>query len=268
MLQYEVKLLERARDDATKPLDEQIEALENARDITEEEVDLEEKRQALEDARHQRTVRYFNEESGQWEWMADQKSIKDAEDAYNDALAEHEINVLKRQKEAIEAEYEAQIKALEEQEEILERREEDLEHEKTKIEYEYGEAIDPLQDALDKLQETYDDLNIFYERLVDAVELPTESLTAALQEMMSAGEQYSSQLENTVNLLNALYELAPTWSAVEVSDIGTYLPETGQYGNYNPVDQSTTVIIEGVTIEGSDARTLTGIFAKHKLYKS
>ena len=267
MLRYEVKLLERARDDAIKPLDEQIEALEKARDVTEEEIDLEEKRQALEDARHQRTIRYFNEETGQWEWMADQKAIADAEKAYNDALAEHEINVLKRQKEAIEEEYEAQIKALEEQEEILERREEDLEHEKTKIEYEYGEAIDPLQEALDKLQETYDDIDKYYQRLVDAVEVPTESLTEALYKMLSAGEQYSSQLESTVNLLNALYELAPTWSAVEVSDIGQYLPENGQYGNYNSVDQSTTVIIEGVTIEGSEARTLAEIFSKQRLYK-
>lgn len=179
-------LLERARDDAVKPLDKEIERLEKARDISKEEVDLEEKRKALEDARHQRTIRYFNEESGQWEWMADQKAIKSAEDAYNDALAEQEINLLKRERDVINDQYQEQIDAFEEQEEVLKRRQEDLEHERQKIEYTYGESIDPLQEALDRLQENYDDLEKFYNRLVDAVEVPTEDLAAALKEMASA----------------------------------------------------------------------------------
>ena len=266
MLQYEVTLLERARDDAIKPLNKEIERLEKERDINKENIDLEEKRQALEDARHQRTIRYFNEETGQWEWMADAKAIKEAEEAYADALADFEITTLKRERDAIEDQYKEQIEALEDQEEVIKRKQEDLEHEKTKIEYEYGESIDPLQDALDKLQQTYDDLDKYYQRLVDAVEVPLESLTDALQKMMAAGDNYTAQMEGTVKLLDALYALAPTWSAVTVGDIGQYSPEQGQYGSYTTVDQSTTIIVDGITIDGSDAKTMQSILGKYRLY--
>ena len=266
MLQYEVTLLERARDDAIKPLDKEIERLEKARDINKEDLDLEEKRKALEDARYQRTIRYFNEATGQWEWMADQKAIKEAEEAYADALAEYEITALKRERDAIEDQYKEQIEALEDQEEVIERKQEDLEHEKTKIEYEYGESIDPLQDALDQLQQVYDDLDKYYQRLVDAVEVPLESLTDALQKMMSAGENYVAQMEGTVRLLDALYALAPTWSAITVGDIGKYSPEQGKYGSYSSVDQSTTIIVDGITIDGTDATTMSRILGKHRLY--
>lgn len=270
MLQYEVTLLERARDDAVKPLDKEIERLEKARDLSKEEYDLEEKRKALEDARHQRTIRYFNEESGQWEWMADQQAIQEAEKAYNDALADHEIAMLKRERDAIYDSFQEQIDAFEEQEETLERRQEDLEHEKTKIEYEYGESIDPIQDQLDALQQTYDDLDKYYQRLVDAVEVPMESLTAALKEMASAGKGYTAQLANTTQLLDALYSLAPTWSAVGLTDIGKYVPDQRQYGGtgagVGKIDQSTNVYVEKMQIEGNDAKTIGDILKKSKLY--
>lgn len=259
-------LLERARDDAIKPLDKEIERLEKARDINKEDLDLEEKRQALEDARQQRTVRYYNELTGQWEWMADAKAVKDAEEAYTEALADYEITLLKRERDAIEEQYQEQIEALEEQEEILDRRVEDLEHERTKIEYEYEQSIEPLQDALDRLQEIYDDLDKYYNRLADAIEVPTEDLTAALQEMMGAEERFVAQMENTVKLLDALYALAPTWSAIDVGDIGQYTPEQGKYASYTTVDQSTTITVDGITIDGSDARTMTSILGKRGLY--
>lgn len=266
MLDYEVTLLERARDDAVKPLDKEIERLEKARDLSKEQYDLEEKRQALEDARHQRTVRYFNEESGQWEWMADQKAIQEAEKAYNEALAEHEISVLKQERDAIYDQYQDQIDAFDEQEEVLRRRQEDLEHERTKIEYEYGEAIDPLQDKVDALQQTYDDLDKYYQRLVDAVEVPMENLTEALREMTAAGSNYAAQYAKTVELLDTLYGLAPTWSPVEVGDLGQYKPTTSQYGKQpQNIDQSTTVYVDGVQLEGHDAQTMKDVLRKHTL---
>lgn len=268
MLQYEVTLLERARDDAVKPLDKEIERLEKARDINKEDLDLEEKRQALENAREQRTVRFFNEATGQWEWMADQKAIKDAEDAYNEALTNYEITLLKRQRDAINDEFQEQIDALDDQEEVLRRRQEDLEHERTKIEYEYGESIDPLQDQLDAFQQTYDDLDKYYQRLVDAVEVPMESLTEALREMTSAGSNYMAQYGKTVELLDALYAMAPTWSAVDVGDLGKYKPTAGPYGNYDQrVDQSTNVYVDGVKIEGKDAQEMKDILSKHMMYR-
>ena len=186
--------------------------------------------------------------------------------AYNEALAEHEISVLKQERDAIYDQYQDQIDAFDEQEEVLRRRQEDLEHERTKIEYEYGEAIDPLQDKVDALQQTYDDLDKYYQRLVDAVEVPMENLTEALREMTAAGSNYAAQYAKTVELLDTLYGLAPTWSPVEVGDLGQYKPTTSQYGRQpQNIDQSTTVYVDGVQLEGHDAQTMKDVLRKHTL---
>ena len=280
MIEYEVKLLERARDDAVGPLDDQIEKLKEAQKISREDEALEEKKLAVEkaradlqDAMHQRTVRYFNEETGQWEWMADQKAIDTAKKALEDAeksLAEAEedyaITLLERERDAIEKEYQAKIDEFEDREKELERRQEDLEHQKEMITREYDLSIKPLQKQMDELQQQYDDLQRFYDRLVDAVEVPTESLTGALREMSMAAAEYRAQLADTIKLLDAVYERAPTWSAIQMGDLGGYLAKESTYGDYT-LDQSTTVTIGGVEIRGHDADTMTAILKKQGLYK-
>lgn len=64
-----------------------IEALEDMRDTQDEANDLAEKqlavdeaREALQNAQNQRTVRVFNPVTGQWEWVADSKSIQQAQE--------------------------------------------------------------------------------------------------------------------------------------------------------------------------------------------
>ena len=280
MLQYEVTLLERARDAALKPLDEEIERLKKARTISQEDEALEEKKLAVEQARadlmdamHQRTVRFFNEETGQWEWMADHKSIdsakealESAEEAYADAQEQYEITLLERERERINNEYQDRIDDLQDQEDVLEDRKEDLENEKTKINYEYEVATRPLQEQMDALQDQYDDLELFYNRLVDAVDVPTESLTAALTEMSHAAANYTDQLENTVALLNTLYELAPGWSAVEMGDLGQYTAHNNTYGDYSTTN-NTNVYVNGVNLNGQDSNTVQAILNKYGLYK-
>lgn len=54
---------------------------------------------------------------------------------------------------------------------------------------------------------------------------------------------------------------------MEVSDIGKYIPANGEYGGEHIVDQSTNITVNGITIEGDDAKTVKDIFAKYKLYK-
>ena len=282
MLDYEVKLLERARDDAVKPLDEQIEKLKEAREISKEDEALEEKKLAVEEARanlldvmHQRTVRYFNEESGQWEWMVDQKAVQQAQEQldkaekdYEDAQADYEITLLERQKADIEKTYQEQIDALQAQIDEMDRRKEDLEHEQEKITYEYDKSIKPLQEKMDDLQEVYDDLQYYYDRLVDAVEVPTESLSAALTQMSHAAGQYSAQLQDTVKLLDTLYELAPTFSAIEMGDLGQYAAQQSHMGDYKTDDHSQTVYIERMQVFGEKGRMLGDALRNAGIYRN
>ena len=282
MLQYEVTLLERARDDAVKPLDEQIAKLKEERQISKEDEALEEKKLAVEEARanlldvmHQRTVRYFNEESGQWEWMVDHKAVQQAQEQlekaekdYEDAQADYEITLLERQKADIEKTYQEQIDALQAQIDEMDRRKEDLEHEQEKITYEYDQSIKPLQEKMDDLQAVYDDLQYYYDRLVDAVEVPTASLSSALTEMSHAAEQYTAQLQDTIKLLDSLYELAPTFSAIEMGDLGQYTAAESHMGDYKADDHSQTVYIERMQVFGQKGQMLGDALRNAGIYRN
>lgn len=130
--QAEIDALKKARDAETAVIDEQIEALKKQNEETERGEKLEElklnilkKQDALLNARNERTVRMYNAESGQWEWIADPEKVKQAEEDLADAkknLRDYEreveldlaIEELEARKKAIEAAYQLQIEALEE----------------------------------------------------------------------------------------------------------------------------------------------------------
>ena len=78
------------KDDA---LEKFIEGYKELRDLQKESLDLEEKKQAvleaeqaLEDAKNARGVYRLNAETGQFEWVQDEKAVKDAEDDLNSAI--------------------------------------------------------------------------------------------------------------------------------------------------------------------------------------
>ena len=93
--------------------------------ITEKQNELLEKQKALLEARNERTVRTYNAKTNQWEWIADEKNIKTAEDALKSAqdalekakgdLADYnkkldrdaEIAALEAKKKQINAHYDA-----------------------------------------------------------------------------------------------------------------------------------------------------------------
>lgn len=91
--------LDDAEEAALAPLDAQLDVLEAANNARKDSNDLEEKQlaiqekqlavkkaqQALLNAEQERTVRYFNASTGQWEWMADAKTVKSAKDSLEDA---------------------------------------------------------------------------------------------------------------------------------------------------------------------------------------
>lgn len=93
--------------------------------ITEKQNELLEKQKALLEARNERTVRTYNAKTNQWEWIADEKNVKNAEDALKSAqdalekakddLADYnkkldrdaEIAALEAKKKQINAHYDA-----------------------------------------------------------------------------------------------------------------------------------------------------------------
>ena len=146
----QIQLLNRAKERATKPIQDQIDALKAQKDVQDEQLALEEKQKAVEEARaalqnaqQERTIRYYNQETGHWEWMADQKAIDDAQknlDSAEKALADQEFNMqisaLEREKDRIEKEFDDQITQLNEQKTVNED-----------AIYALNEAIDAIDDA-------------------------------------------------------------------------------------------------------------------------
>lgn len=125
--QAEIDALKKARDAEIEPLDDQIDALkkqneeiERGEKLEELKLDILKKQDALLNARNERTVRMYNAATGQWEWVADARKVKDAEEALEDAkkdLRDYErqteldlaIEELEARKEAIKAAYQIKI---------------------------------------------------------------------------------------------------------------------------------------------------------------
>ena len=130
--QDEIDALEKQRDAELAAIDAQIDALKKQNEEIDRAEKLEElrlevmrKQDALLNARNERTVRMYNAESGQWEWIADPEKVKQAEEDLADAkkdLRDYEremeldlaIEELEARKKAIEAAYQLKIEALEE----------------------------------------------------------------------------------------------------------------------------------------------------------
>lgn len=127
--QATIDAIEKRRDAELEAIDEQIKALKKQNEETERGEKLEElklevmrKQDALLNARNERTVRMYNAETGQWEWIADPDKVKQAEEDLQDAkkeLRDYEremeldlaVEELEARKEAIEAAYQLKIDA-------------------------------------------------------------------------------------------------------------------------------------------------------------
>ena len=128
--QDEIDALEKQRDAELAAIDAQIDAqkkqneeIDRAEKLEELRLEVMRKQDALLNARNERTVRMYNAESGQWEWIADPGKVKQAEEDLADAkkdLRDYEremeldlaIEELEARKKAIEAAYQIKIDAL------------------------------------------------------------------------------------------------------------------------------------------------------------
>ena len=89
-----------------------------ATEYQEKQLAVEEAKEKLRNARAERTVRYFNAKTGQWEWKADAQAIKSAKDeldqakkTLNEAKDDARIAKLEAKQERIEAKRDAQIES-------------------------------------------------------------------------------------------------------------------------------------------------------------
>ena len=196
-LDRQATLLERERDKLTKPLQDQIDAMNDAKDIQDEQLELAEKQKAVEEARaelqnaqNERTIRYFNTEKGQWEWMADKKRVQDAQDAITSAekdLADYqyelEIRALERQISGIEDDYKKKLDAIEEQQTANEDRIYDLEQQLQDMEDYYKAQMKPLEKQIETMERQMADYAELWAQIAITQDLPEGDLNAAINRL-------------------------------------------------------------------------------------
>ena len=169
-------LLDKGNDDLKdqlKVLDDQLAELEAERKAQEESNKLQEKQLAVDNAlldlnkaQVERTVRYYNEETQQWEWMADQKAVQDAQEAYEKALK-------------------------------------DLNDYLSDQDYEERKAA--IQAQKEDLQAQFDAYKDSWNAIVDAIEAPSGDIKALLADIRGTGTStMKGQAGGIAALLNAL----------------------------------------------------------------
>lgn len=121
----QLEKVSKIKDAEIDAIDAQIESLKQTAEKEDELLELEEKRlavaeaqEALSKAQAERTIRVYNSQKNQWDWIADpqqvqeaQDQLKEAEENYQSYLKDKELNekisALEERKEAIEAQYDA-----------------------------------------------------------------------------------------------------------------------------------------------------------------
>jgi hypothetical protein len=180
---YIDKILKKAKDALDKQLkaiDEQIDALQREHDADEDANKLEELRlkileaeKNLVDAQNERTVRYFNKQTGQWEWMADQKAVYEAQEALKKAQEAYD-------KEVAEQAYQAQIQALKDLKEMLQNQ--------------YNGLAEHWQEILTSIQQS-EDGTIDFESLINRLGLDSKS-SGDIRDLIKAIQDYENNLKN------------------------------------------------------------------------
>jgi uncharacterized repeat protein (TIGR02543 family) len=96
---------------------ERVDALRAEADAEDDLLAIEEKRQALENARRERTVRIYNAATGQWEWVANAADVQAAQKAYDEERRTQDraaqIKALEDGYDALEGQYKALLQLLE-----------------------------------------------------------------------------------------------------------------------------------------------------------
>lgn len=195
----ELKRAQIARDEEIDALDRQLQEMKDARDAKEDELTLEEKllkveeaRAALENAQNERTIRTYNAASGQWEWVADAKSVEDAKK--NLAEAEKDLE-----------EYRADLA--------------------------YEEAVKAIERRKEAINAAYDALEEGWEDIIESVQEPTREIGDILADLAKNGTPLmKEQVENTRRLLEDLNNYIS--SAISTNTGDSFYGANGSLGEY------------------------------------
>lgn len=212
---------EMENDQRIKQLEAQIDALENQNDELDKQKELEEKILAVEEAkeklanaRKQKNVQVYTEESG-WIWTEDidaikdaQDDLKDAQDELNDKIKQDEIDRLKAEKDALEKSYQNRIDALQnfldEQNYQIDKanREgiqsfQDLQNELAKFGLDSAEYLGKASDWLNNYNKSLADLNNTVNNVLSSSTVATDGMiySSAVQDRIT--QALSSLLPNT-----------------------------------------------------------------------
>ena len=150
-------------------------------DIQEKKVKLLEAEKNLRNAMRQRTVRYYNAKTGQWEWGADARNTKQAQEEYDRA---------KKDAEDAEANLPKLIEdtELSRRERILNETKDSVQDIEDKINDEFDALIDAVEDEIDTLTRGFDDLQNEWDDLYQKIfGTSTENIEKILQQMLEQG---------------------------------------------------------------------------------
>lgn len=141
--------------------------------ITEKQNDLLEKQKALLEARNERTVRTYNARTNQWEWIADEKNVRSAEDALKSA------------------------------QEALEKAKDDLADYNKKLERDA--EIAALEAKKDQINAHYDALENAWNRIMDSLDDPVREINDILKDIAeNATPELREQILKNRDLFEAL----------------------------------------------------------------
>ena len=228
----QIELLERQKESAIEPLRKQVDEMREAKDIQDDQLELAERQKAVEEARNElqnaqneRTIRYFNAQKGQWEWMADQGRVSDAEEALKDAeknLEDYEydmrIKELENQIEHIEDTYQDRIDEIEDEQLVNNDRIYDLEQKLLALEDAYKTAIEPYETKMTELERQ---LDAFEEQWAEAeipYNMPEGDLEKALENL--GGEAADR------DIVSALISSLKTGAEGNFSSVASASPKT------------------------------------------
>ena len=277
VIDRQITLLGRERDKLTKPIQDEVDALKDAKDIQDDQLELAERQKAVEEARaelqnaqNERTIRFYNKETGHWEWMADQKRITDAQEALTSAeksLADFEFDLkikgMEAEIKAIEDEYQTQIDALNADKTANEDTIYDLQQQLKALELKYEALIQPLEDEQEDRERA---MAAIKNAWANAEELRREGPEGNLAKAISKTGEAGAIAGGGINELKA--DLKTIANAYKPAAQNNTLASLGiQFGAssgiYNPANVLTSIagnttdshniIINGITMPASAA---------------
>ena len=269
----QITLLERERDSLIKPIDAQIKAMEDARDIQDEELELAEKKKAvteaeanLQNAQNERNIRYFDKETGQWKWMADQKAVADAQKGIEDAkkdLSDYEyqmeINALTRKRDAIEAEYQTQIDALDADKTANDDAIYELSQQLLALEDKYKALMKPLEDKVETLERQLDAAKEKWSDVELEHDKPEGNLDAAIKAVAAESGLSAAAIKKAIDAAKKAGSIsAATLRTTANSDEVQLDPSIlvkGSGANSSAIKGAYGLMLDGVTTQTYDSRS-------------